>query len=386
MANGNNWWDSFVNPLKNWWEKDVPQFIASQRAEVGGAFPWEEDTLKQVHDIARNPPMIGMAGTPAGAAKGAATVAARMAAEEAAATAAKTAAPAVGAAAPQAANWLSKAGNWLWQAKPTGVFGMVGKVGVPAGAGYLGYNALTSGQDPSLWPQSEIDAAIAAGNAIQTGPGWTQPAGYTPPAATPPTKNGEKSAYKPPGVPEITTINGVQFWRYFIGVDADGNDMYSDWEVLPGSSGGLTPEQMMSESERDRILAAQRAQWEGANQLQQIELQNRLAREREAAGQTENLMQMYAADPYKYWAQLKQMTPEAVARLTGGAQQAGQPFIPHPFSYPSAQWWGNLLPSEQQQIGGALNWMGIDPQDWYAMYQKMIPGLATRQPSPQWAR
>ena len=57
-----------------------------------------------------------------------------------------------------------------------------------------------------------------------------------------------------------------------------------------------------------------------------------------------------------------------------------------PLSQPSQQWWGNLLPSEQQQIAGGLNWMGIDPQDWYAMQQRMIPGLGSRQMGPTWAR
>jgi len=80
-------------------------------------------------------------------------------------------------------------------------------------------------------------------------------------------------------------------------------------------------------------------------------------------------------------------TPGAVARLTGGQVGPGQPFQQGvPLSTPSAQWWQNLLPSEQQQIAGGLNWLGVSPEDWYSMYQRMIPGLGTRQMEPVWAR
>jgi hypothetical protein len=97
------------------------------------------------------------------------------------------------------------------------------------------------------------------------------------------------------------------------------------------------------------------------------------------------LTQMYLADPYKYWAQLGQGTPESVASLTGGRVQAGQQMKPGSvLGFPSAQWYNSLLPSEQAQLAGGLSWLGINPDDWFSMYQKTIPGLSQRQPRTNW--
>ena len=118
-----------------------------------------------------------------------------------------------------------------------------------------------------------------------------------------------------------------------------------------------------------------------------MEQQSGAQRGLQEAGAAQQMAQMYAADPYKYWAQMGQGTPGAVSRLTGGQIAPGQPMAQGiPLSTPSSQWWQNLLPSEQQQISGGLNWLGVDPQDWYSMYQRMIPGRGQRQTGPQWAR
>jgi hypothetical protein len=121
-------------------------------------------------------------------------------------------------------------------------------------------------------------------------------------------------------------------------------------------------------------------------QMEQIRAQYGYQQQLQGQSATEQMANMYAQDPYKYWAQMGQLTPEAVARLTGGAVQPGQPFQGTPLSYPSMQWWNNLLPSEQEQILGVLNWMGINPDDWLAMLQRMMPGLNQRQIEPMWAR
>jgi len=172
----------------------------------------------------------------------------------------------------------------------------------------------------------------------------------------------------------------------------------------PRTDTGLTPEQQLGEYEAQRTA-----------RIQEIERQMEMQRQIQEASAAQQMAQMYAADPYKYWAQLGAGTPEAVARLTGyqglSAKELGA-LSPHerakyigeleerypgqvapgeemqhtPLSTPSQQWWGNLLPSEQQQIMGGVNWLGIDPMDWYSMQQRMIPGLGARQLEPAWAR
>lgn len=255
---------------------------------------------------------------------------------------------------------LTAAKGWLG-----GIPGWMGKhKAATAGLGVLGFLGL-----PNLFGGGEAAPPMAPPEIPPEIP-TTDP--DVPPSGLPPPGSDEYTG-EPFGQPQIIEVDGDRFWWNPMGQGGRGN-----WEKLPSggaAAGGLTPEQQMAMAESDRQSA-----------MEQIRLQYQLAREQQGAGAAQDLTQMYAADPYKYWAQLGQMTPEAVARLTGGAQQPGEPFSPHPFSYPSAQWWGNLLPSEQQQIGGALGWMGINPQDWYSMYQRMIPGLGQRQVEPQWAR
>jgi len=124
----------------------------------------------------------------------------------------------------------------------------------------------------------------------------------------------------------------------------------------------------------------------GMNRLAEIRLQYELQRQLQEAQAAQQMAQMYAANPNKYWAQIHGLTPEAVARLTGGQIEAGEKFGHVPLSMPSMQWWANLLPSEQEQILGAVNWLGINPEDWMSTFQRMIPGLGSRQMEPMWAR
>ncbi len=205
----------------------------------------------------------------------------------------------------------------------------------------------------------------------------------------------------PVGQPTIIEVGGQTFWwNPTGGVYGTGG-----WDVMPKQ--GLTPEQQAQQAEADRQAALiranigvlspeqqiQQAEAERQAQMERLRTQYELERQMQAAQAAQQMAQMYAADPYKYWAQLGQGTPEAVSRLTqaagqqpGGAILPGQQMRQIPLSTPSAQWWGNLLPSEQQQIAGGLNWLGINPEDWYSMYQRTIPGLNQRQVEPQWAR
>lgn len=186
--------------------------------------------------------------------------------------------------------------------------------------------------------------------------------------------------------PEVVEIEGQRFWW-----DPTGG-MYGTggWSIIPaGAAPGPTPEQQeiqTTEQRRQRQHQIEMLELQYELEQQTMGTQAGYGREQQAAAAAQQMAQMYAADPYKYWAQMGQGTPGAVARLTGGQVAPGQQFQGAPLSIPSAQWWQNLLPSEQQQIAGGLNWMGVDPQDWYSMYQRMIPGLGARQMEPTWAR
>jgi len=155
----------------------------------------------------------------------------------------------------------------------------------------------------------------------------------------------------------------------------------------PRTDTGLTPEQQIAQAETQRAAQVEQIKLQMQLEQQAMERQMEMQRQMQAASAAQQMAQMYAADPYKYWAQLGAGTPEAVARLTGGQVGAGEQFQQGvPLSTPSQQWWGNLLPSEQQQISGGLNWLGVNPQDWFAMQQRMIPGLGARQMEPAWNR
>ncbi|KKN27044.1 hypothetical protein LCGC14_0868520 [marine sediment metagenome] len=255
---------------------------------------------------------------------------------------------------------------------------------VGAGAAYTGYQNLPQPPGPSL-------------SDVPLGP--ELPYGFVPPEVWPPIKDvstepGADPTLPVPGqgqgagnAPEVVTVGDRQFWWNATG----GAIGTGTWELMqpvrPAQPPGLTAEQEMAENQRQREAAMAQLQYqygqEGLLQTQQEEA-SRAATAAEAA---QLQASVFANDPYKYWAQMGQGTPEAVARLTGGQVSPGEQFQQGvPLSTPSQQWWGNLLPSEQKQVTGGVNWLGIDPNDWLAMQQRMIPGLGARQMGPQWAR
>lgn len=187
----------------------------------------------------------------------------------------------------------------------------------------------------------------------------------------------------PVGQPQVITVGDQQFWWNPTG----GLIGSGGWDLISPRAERLTPEQEMAQAEAQRAHQMEMLRLQYELEQQAMGGQATQVREQQAAAAAQQMAQMYAADPYKYWAQMGQGTPEAVARLTGGRVAPGEEFERGvPLSTPSAQWWGGLLPSEQQQIMGGVNWMGVDPKDYYSMYQRMIPGLGQRQMAPTWAR
>jgi len=306
------------------------------------------------------------------------------------------------------------------------------KAGVPIG-GLAAYTALAS-QDPN---QPRVQSSMM-------GDPWSDPTGYTP--LTDPTspfydptgaQPGTQPGAEPTGAggvpdpgaedgdrPKIIDIDGFKFWY----------DPTTDlWQPIggppttkeplepePGKRTDMTAQELMDwyqkqqeaakiKDEADRQarldelrqqylnqqaeyaqqLAAQQelARQEAERRKQEIEQQDRLRQEAAMREAARAQAAMYAAEPYKYWAQMGTPTPEAVARLTQGRVAPGAPFQQGAgLGQPSAQWWNNLLPSEQEQILGGASWLGANPQDWFSAYQRMIPGLGARQISTQYNR
>jgi len=360
---------------KSWWERGAERF-----GEAGGwTWPWEEE-----HWTAPQPEWtrtVGKAGLGLGLAAGGAALGG-------------AALPAVLGGASGFAPWLTGPALTA-MAHPTAL-GLLGGLG-----GLTASSVMAPGGLGEPVPPAEVAPGVPP--AI---PGAPTPAG--PPTLPMP---GEGMGMGPEGEPQVVTVGGQQFWWNPTG----GLYGTGGWDTLPaarapglsveqqveqarldreaaerraGISAGMAPEQQLAEMQRQREWEAQQATAQRASQMQMLQAQGGLeqqllgaqagyAREQQAAGAAQQMAQMYAADPYKYWAQMGGGTPESVAALMGG--QA-------PLSMPSQQWWGNLLPSEQQQIMGGVNWLGMDPQDWLAMRQRMIPGLGARQMGPQWAR
>ena len=284
---------------------------------------------------------------------------------------------ALGSKAPQVLDWLSGAGK-----SGLGIVPHWAQIAAPLG--YMGYTNRPGTKEPTA---GAIPPTTPSVPVPTTEPNLPQP--------------GEGGGAEAPTQPTFfTDEQGIRWIR-----DEDtGTWSQVDVPTLPRTDTGLTPEQQLGEFEAQRTA-----------RIQEIELQMEMQRQMQEASAAQQMTQMYAADPYKYWAQLGAGTPEAVARLTGyqglSAKELGA-LSPHerakyigeleerypgqvapgeemqhtPLSTPSQQWWGNLLPSEQQQIMGGVNWLGIDPMDWYSMQQRMIPGLGARQLEPAWAR
>lgn len=292
---------------------------------------------------------------------------------------------------PAAASWLSgMAPGLTGAALPFVSHPVLGGIG-GAGAGWMGSQMM---QPP----------------AAPTGPPGLPGLPPTEPTPTPgqPAVGQTRVNYSPTGVPFLEEWNGTEWMRTTEQleagpetqpqvIEAGGQQFWWDptggmygtggWSIIPTRAEGLTPEQQIGLSEEERAHQMEMLKMQYQLEQQAMTQQAGASREQQAAAAAQQMSQMYAADPHKYWAQLGMGTPGAVARLTGGEVSPGQPFQQGvPLSTPSAQWWGGLLPSEQQQISGGLNWLGVDPADYYSMYQRMIPGLGQRQMGPVWAR
>jgi len=269
---------------------------------------------------------------------------------------------ALGSKAPQVLDWLSGAGK-----SGLGIVPHWAQIAAPLG--YMGYTNRPGTKEPM------------AGVTPTTPPVAPAPAPTTTP--TLPTPGEDVGAGTPTQPTFFTDEQGIR-WIY---------DEYTGaWSQVnaptpPRTDTGLTPEQQIAQAETQRAAQVEQIKLQMQLEQQAMERQMEMQRQMQAASAAQQMAQMYAADPYKYWAQMGAGTPEAVARLTGGQVGAGEQFQQGvPLSTPSQQWWGNLLPSEQQQISGGLNWLGVNPQDWFAMQQRMIPGLGARQIEPSWAR
>jgi len=373
---------------KNWWE----QGLANLEQAGGISMPWQAKHWDPqfTPEWARG---AGMAGGIVGGMAGLGALG--------------LAAPGLIAGAPGMVPWLSQAAGRM--AMP-GAFGGLTQAALPAARGGVG-QALKAvpqwmGRHKALTGLGLGAGAIGLANLPGGEAGLPQPPspgqmgtgleGLTamPPGAPPGTEGGppEPGAGEGGG-PDIRT-------------DADGNkwilnEFTGQWTMIqPQQVRGLTPEQTMAESlaEREAAMARRTA----TDEASMARMRENIAAEEAAmqaqftgqrgmqeAGAAQQMAQMYAQDPYKYWAQMGLGTPEAVSRLTQGDEgiAPGEQFQPGvPLSMPSQQWWGNLLPSEQQQIMGGLNWMGIDPADWQATRMRMIPGMQSRQMEARFAR
>jgi hypothetical protein len=273
---------------------------------------------------------------------------------------------------------IPAAASWLSGVMPGLTGAALPLVSHPTLGGILGGGAglMTS----SIMAPGELGQPSKA--VTPTAPAPTAPTPTTPPVLPQPGEGFPTGTPEATGQPQVMEVGGQQFWWNPTG----GIYGTGGWDLITPKAPELTPEQQLAESAAQRAAQLEqiKLQYELEQQamVRQADIQSRM-QEAQAAQQ---MAQMYAADPYKYWAQMGQGTPGAVARLTGGQIAPGEQMGQVPLSTPSAQWWGNLLPSEQQQIAGGLNWLGVNPEDWYSMYQRMIPGLGSRQMGPMWAR
>lgn len=333
-------------PKKSWWEQGLERL-----KETGGiTMPWQAEHWENQPAWTRH---LGKAGLGLGLAAGGAALG--------------------GVGIPAGLSALSGVAPWLTgpalaaMAHPTAL-GAIGGIG-----GLMGSSMMAPGGigEP---PPSGVPG-------VPTGP----PAPVVPPTTPPvlPQPGELPEAGLPTGEPQVIEVGGQSFWWNPTG------GMYGTggWDLIPARAPmGLTPEQQIAQTEEQRAHQIEMLKMQYGLEQQAMGAQAGYGRQQQAEAAQQQMQQMFSADPYKYWAQMGRGTPEAVARLTGGEIGVGEAFEHTPMSTPSAQWWGNLLPSEQQQVAGGLNWMGIDPQDWYSMYQRMIPGMGSRQMGPVWAR
>lgn len=272
--------------------------------------------------------------------------------------------------------------NWPNWAK----VGALGGLGTGWALNYAGNRALEEealGAPPEGYEGANMNPGNTVGGIdINQLPAW-------PPEETPPGEGNSNKEQEEPGVskpgpaPQVIDVNGYKFyWNETGGLFGTGG-----WEVLPNQyPTAETPEQQLAREkalqDQQNQAAMQRAMFEAESQRQKLKLEQEFQRQEAIRKAQEDQMNMYRANPYLYWAQLGQQTPESVRALNqGNPLQQG-----NALSYPSSQWYNNLLPTEQEQINGAVNWLGINPADWQTMYQRMIPGLSQRQPQLSYSR
>jgi len=292
------------------------------------------------------------------------------------------------AAAGQVPGWLSGAGNWLKSSSmgPTNLPNWA-KLAVPTGLAGAGAVNSIGGGFPDWFGVGAAETAKTAADKTASDKAAADKAAADLAAQQAADKAILDAARNNTGG---QGASGLQ-------ISPDGRFFWngSEWRQISGGGGaegqGGTNAAQVARDRMAEIMAQTQsneriAQMNNQAQAAQTAQQNELMRQRELAASTQNMANMYAADPYKYWAQMGQLTPEAVAALTGGEVAPGEKFSGVPLSHPSMQWWNNLLPSEQEQILGALNWMGVSPEDWFEMQQRMMPGLASRQITPSYGR
>ena len=97
----------------------------------------------------------------------------------------------------------------------------------------------------------------------------------------------------------------------------------------------------------------------------------------------QRLIQQWGEQPSRYYIPLTwaatgkaPTTPEAVAALQGVTP--GEELQALPMETPSLQFWNSLVPEEQQQILGTADWLGISPETFMNIYQRMVPGVSDR--------
>ena len=296
-------------------------------------------------------------------------------------------------AAPQAGNWLSRALDWISRTGPvsskTGaqMIPTTAKIAAPLAAGGLAHYSYTGTANPLTWSKpsgvtTPTETAKVGDTRVATG--GSGEALYDnnnqPIMETWDGTNWVRSTATTPTKPTATLPAGYE-WTL--------NATTNTWEVTASSGTSVTdygqPQTFTDPTTGQRFYwDASSGGWQPISTSSSLSLADQEALYAQQAA--EQQAQTYAADPYKYWAQLGSPTPEAVARLTGGQVQSGAQMGKVPLSIPSEQWWANLLPSEQQQIYGAINWLGTNPADYQEMQNRMIPGLGQRQVQAQWAQ
>ena len=286
----------------------------------------------------------------------------------------------------QVANWLTSPG--LYGGVPNAV-----KLGVPlTGAlAYLnqagqsnGQTATPSGADTGTGTGTTTAPTTPGTTIGQTDPSgytwdgtaWVPTATYVAPTTLPAagdTGGGDTGTdkYTPTGTPQIYTdpSSGQQYYWY---VD---NSTGAGYWVPFGTASGPNSSTGETNASNERIQEDI-----NAGNLADIDAQRKATEEQQSQASYQTLMNSWLSNPYLYWQQLGQSTPQSVDSLMGGRAFGPGGYM----STPSAQWWNQLLPSQQQQVQGAVGDLGVNPADWLASYQRMIPG--TPQGVPQWAR